>query len=98
LIYLINHYYLTDITDEINLTFKKLSRKIEILLQNKDSIKKKIAKSARKDAEDIFKTIILCRKSKISFTDTVSIVIKVAYRIKVFRNARNIEIAYQVAY
>ncbi len=45
LIYLTNHYYLTDIIDETNLIFKKLSKKLEILLQNKDSIDRKIAKS-----------------------------------------------------
>jgi len=32
LIYLINYYQLTDITDETNLTFEKFSRKIEILI------------------------------------------------------------------
>ncbi len=45
LIYLINHYHLTDMTDETNLTFEKLSRKIKILLQNEKSIKREIAKS-----------------------------------------------------
>ncbi len=32
IIYLTNHYQLIDATDEINLTFKKFSRKIEILI------------------------------------------------------------------
>jgi len=32
-------------TDETNLTFEKLSRKIKILLQNEKSIKREIAKS-----------------------------------------------------
>ncbi len=32
LIYLTNHYQLTDTTDETNLTFEKFSRKIEILI------------------------------------------------------------------
>jgi len=32
LIYLINHYQLTDATDETNLTFEKLSRRVEVLL------------------------------------------------------------------
>ncbi|SRR6266498_985860 len=98
LIYFTNHYYLIDITDETNLTFEKLSRKIEILLQDKDSIKRKIAKSARKDVKDIFETIRLSRKPKISFTDTVFIIIEVTYGTEVFENVRNIEITYQVTY
>ncbi len=32
LIYLINHYQLTNATNEINLTFKKFLRKLEILI------------------------------------------------------------------
>ncbi len=32
LIYLTNHYYLTDVIDETNLTFEKFSKKLEILL------------------------------------------------------------------
>ncbi len=32
LIYFINYYYLTDEIDKTNLTFKKLFRKLEILL------------------------------------------------------------------
>ena len=32
LIYLTNHYYLIDMTDEINLLFEKFLRKIEIFL------------------------------------------------------------------
>ncbi len=32
LIYLTNHYQLTDMTNETNLTFEKFSRKIEILI------------------------------------------------------------------
>jgi len=47
LIYLTNHYYLTNVTDESNLLFKKFSRKVEILLQNEDIEKKEIAKSAK---------------------------------------------------
>ena len=84
--------------DEINLTFKKLSRKIEILLQNEKSNEKEIARSTRKDAEDIFETVRLSRKPKMSFTDIVSIIIRVAYGIEIFGNTRTIERAYQVAY
>jgi len=32
LIYLTNHYQLTDITDETNLTFEKLSRRLEVFI------------------------------------------------------------------
>ncbi len=32
LIYFTNHYYLTDVTNETNLTFEKFFRKLEILL------------------------------------------------------------------
>ncbi len=94
LIYLTNHYYLTDTMDETNLTFKKLFRKIEILLQNKDNTEKEIAKSIRKDTKDIFEIIRLSRKPKISFIDIVLIIIGIAYRIEVFKNIRDIEIAY----
>src|SRR6266511_5026001 len=36
LIYLTNHYRLTNITDETNLTFKRFSRKIKILIQENE--------------------------------------------------------------
>ena len=32
LIYLINYYQLTDVTDETNLAFEKLSRRLEVLI------------------------------------------------------------------
>ncbi len=32
LIYLTNHYQLTDVTDETNLAFEKLSRRLEVLI------------------------------------------------------------------
>ncbi len=32
LIYLTNHFQLTDITDKINLTFEKFSRRLEVLI------------------------------------------------------------------
>jgi len=51
-------------------------------------------KSTKKDAEDIFEIIRFGRISKTSFTDTVSIVIRVAYRTSVFRDTNNIKIAY----
>jgi len=46
---LINYYYLINAIDKINLLFKKFSRKVEILLQNKNIEEKKIAKSAKQD-------------------------------------------------
>ena len=94
MIYLTNHYYLTDATDETNLTFEKLSRKIEILLQNENSTEREIAKSIWKNAKDIFETVRLSKKSKTSFTDTVSIIIGVTYSTEVFENARNIKRAH----
>jgi len=63
-------------------------------LQNEKSTKREIAESVRKNAKDIFKTIRISRNPKTSFTDTVFIVIEIAYRIEVFRNAENIKIAY----
>src|SRR6266540_4303468 len=99
LIYLTNHYQLTDITDETNLVFEKLSRRLEVLIQeSEEEINNEIAKSVRKNAEEIFETIRLGRTPKILFNDTVSILIRVAYRTNVFENAGNIEIAHQLAY
>ena len=58
LIYLTNHYQLTDVTDETNLIFEKFLRKIKILLQEREEDNNKdIARSARKDAEEIFKIV-----------------------------------------
>ncbi len=85
-------------TNKINLTFKKFFRKLEILLQNKDSINRKTAKSIQKDVKNIFKTIKLSRILKTSFKNIVSIIIEVAYETEIFRNAGNIEITYKVAY
>ncbi len=99
LIYLTNHYQLTDATDETNLAFEKLSRILEVLIQeSKEEINSKTAKSAKRNAEKIFETIRLGRIPKTSFNDTVSILIGVAYRTNIFDNAGNIEIAYQLAY
>src|SRR6266540_3626641 len=99
LIYLTNHYQLTDITDETNLAFEKLSRRLEVLIQeSEEETNKEIAKSARKNAEEIFETVRLGRTPKTSFNDTVSILIGVAYGINIFDNAGNIEIAHQLAY
>src|SRR6266511_3862808 len=79
LIYLTNHYRLTDITDETNLTFEKFLRKIEILIQeNKKDDNREIAKSAKKDTEDILKIIRFSRAPKTSINDTASIIIGVA--------------------
>ena len=99
LIYLTNHYQLTDATDETNLTFKKLSRRLEVLIQeSKKETNNETAKSARKNAEKIFETVRFGRTSKTSFNDMVSILIGVAYRTNIFDNANNIELAHQLAY
>ncbi len=99
LIYLINYYQLTDATDETNLAFEKLSRRLEVLIQESEKeTNNETAKSVRKNAEEIFETVRLGRTPKTSFNDTVSILIGVAYRTNIFANAGNIEIAYQLAY
>ncbi len=99
LIYLTNHFQLTDATDETNLTFEKFSRRIEVLIQeSEEETNKETVKSARKNAEEIFETVRLDKTPRISFNDTVFIVIKVAYGTDVFEEANNIEIAYQLAY
>src|SRR6266498_492868 len=68
LIYLTNYYQLTDITDETNLAFEKLSRRLEVLIQeSEEEINNEIAKSARKNAEEIFKIVRLSRTPKTSF-------------------------------
>jgi len=67
-------------------------------LQNEDSTEREIAKSARKNTENIFKIVRLSRKLKTSFMDIVFILIEVMYDTEVFENIRNIERAYQVAY
>jgi len=81
--------------DETNLTFEKFSRKIEILLQEgeKDN-NKNIARSVRKDAKEIFEIVRLSRIPKISYTDIVFILIRVAYRTGVFGDVRNIEVTH----
>src|SRR6266498_1994635 len=99
LIYLTNHYQLTDATDEINLIFKKLSRRLEVLIQeSEEETNNEIAKSARKNAEEIFETVRLGRTPKTLFNDTVSILIGIAYGTNIFDNASNIKIAHQLAY
>jgi len=57
-----------------------------------------MTKSARRNAEELFKTVRLGRTPRISFNDTVFILIGIAYRINIFENAGNIEIAHQLAY
>src|SRR6266496_4619537 len=65
LIYLINHYQLTDATDETNLIFEKFSRRLEILIQeNEEEANRETAKSTRKNAEEIFKTVRFGRTPK----------------------------------
>src|SRR6266498_488803 len=82
LIYLTNHYQLTDAIDETNLAFEKLSRRLEVLIQeSEEETNSEIAKSARKNAEKIFETVRFGRTPQISFNDTVSILIRVAYGI-----------------
>src|SRR6266540_2611649 len=99
LIYLTNYYQLTDVTDETNLAFEKLSRRLEVLIQeSEEEINNETAKSARKNAEEIFETVRLSRTPKTSFNDTVSILIGVAYGTNIFDNAGNIELAHQLAY
>src|SRR6266542_7075556 len=97
LIYLTNYYQLTDVTDETNLTFKKFSRRLEVLIQeSKEKTDREIAKSARKNAEKIFEIVRLGKTSKTSFNDTVSIVIGIAYRTDIFGDAKNIEVTHQL--
>src|SRR6266540_1427355 len=99
LIYLTNHYQLTDATDETNLAFEKLSKRLEVLIQeSKEETNNETAKSARRNAEEIFETVRLGKTSKTSFNDTVSILIGIAYGTNIFDNAGNIELAYQLAY
>ncbi len=99
LIYLTNYYQLTDATDKTNLAFEKLSRRLEILIQeSEEETNNETAKSARKNAEKIFETVRLGRTPKTSFNDTVSILIGVAYRTNIFDNISNIELAHQLAY
>ena len=94
-----NHYRLTDATDETNLAFEKLSRRLEVLIQESETeTNSETAKSARKNTEEIFETIRLSKTSKTSFNDTVSILIGVAYGTNIFDNAGNIELAHQLAY
>src|SRR6266540_5196024 len=96
LIYFTNHYQLTDVTDETNLAFEKLSRRLEVLIQeSEEETNNKTAKSARRNAEEIFETVRLGRTPKISFNDTVSILIGVAYGTRVFEDDRRIEVAHQ---
>jgi len=99
LIYLINHFQLTDITDETNLTFEKFSKRIEVLIkESEEETNREIAKNTRKNTEEIFKTVKLSRIPKTSFNNIVFIVIGVAYGTDVFRDVKNIEVAYQLAY
>src|SRR6266540_2595875 len=93
LIYLTNHYQLTDATDETNLAFEKLSRRLEVLIQkNEEETNTEIVRSVRKNTEEIFEIVRLGRTLKTSFNDTVSILVGVAYRTNVFDKVNNIEI------
>ncbi len=99
LIYLTNHYQLTDTTDETNLTFEKLSRRLEVLIQeSEEETDRKTAKSVRKNVKKIFEIVRLGRTPKISFSDTISILIRVAYGTDIFEDASNIKRAHQLAY
>ena len=99
LIYLTNHYQLTDATDETNLAFEKLSRRLEVLIQeSEEETNNEIAKSARRNTEEIFEIVRLGRTLKTLFNDMVSILIGVIYGTNIFDNANNIELAHQLAY
>src|SRR6266498_2642414 len=99
LIYLMNYYQLTDAINETNLAFEKLSKRLEVLIQeSEEKTNNEIAKSTRKNAEKIFETVRLGRIPKTSFNDMVSILIGVAYGTNIFDNAGNIELAHQLAY
>jgi len=99
LIYLTNHYQLTDVTDETNLAFEKLSRRLEVLIQeSEEETNNETVKSARRNVEEIFETVRLGRTPKTLFNDMVSILIRVAYGTNIFDNAGNIEIVNQLAY
>ena len=99
LIYLTNHYQLTDVTDETNLAFEKLSRRLEVFIQeSEEETNREMAKSAKKNAEEIFETVRLSRTPKTSFNDTISILIGVTYGTRVFEDARNIKVAHQLVY
>ena len=99
LIYLTNYYQLTNATDETNLAFEKLSRRLEILIQeSEEETNNEIAKSVRRNTQEIFETVRLGKTPKTSFNDTVSILIGVAYGTNIFDNAGNIEIAHQLAH
>ncbi len=99
LIYLTNYYQLTDVTDETNLAFEKLSRRLEVLIQeSEEETNSETAKSVKKNVEEIFETIRLSKTPKTSFNDTVSILIGIAYGTNIFDNANNIELAHQLAY
>src|SRR6266542_5236755 len=90
LIYLINYYQLTDTTDETNITFEKLSRRLEVLIQeSEEKTNKETAKSARRNVEELLETVRLSRTPRILFNDMVSILIGVAYGTNVFENAGN---------
>src|SRR6266498_4423797 len=55
LIYLTNYYQLTDVIDKTNLAFKKLSRRLEVLIQeSEEETNNETAKSARRNVEEIF--------------------------------------------
>ena len=99
LIYLTNHYQLTDATDETNLAFEKLSRRLEVLIQeSEEETNRETAKSAKKNVKEIFETVRFSKTPKTSFNDTVSILIGVVYGTNIFDNADNIELVHQLAY
>ena len=99
LIYLTNYYQLTDTTDKTNLAFEKLSKRLEVFIQeSEEETNRETAKSARKNIKEIFETVRLSRTPKTLFNNTVSILIGIAYRTNIFDNASNIEIAHQLAY
>src|SRR6266540_297089 len=86
-------------TDETNLAFEKFSRRLEVLIQeSEEETNNETAKSARRNAEEIFETVRLGKIPKTSFNDMVSILIGVAYGTNIFDKANNIELTHQLAY
>src|SRR6266542_5294117 len=73
LIYLTNYYQLTDVIDETNITFEKLSRRLEVLIQESEKeTNNETAKSVRRNVEKIFETVRLGKAPKTLFNDTIS--------------------------
>ena len=57
-----------------------------------------MAKSIRKNTENIFDIIKVSRISQTSFKNTVSIIIKIVYETEIFKNVNIIKTVYQLVY